>query len=129
MAPGGWREVEWEDDTEERWGRFAQSQLSALDDTIMILSRAKHTPCKLAQQKGYIYIYTDDRYIYTQIYKYIYIKWYHFAFMLLAITGPANEACNRGNRAGLCWHNTDHSHCMLCKGFLSSWTHCFQWHQ
>lgn len=51
MAPGGWREVEWEDDTEERWGRFAQSQLSALDDTIMILSRAKDTPCKLAQQK------------------------------------------------------------------------------
>lgn len=37
MAPGGWREVEWEDDTEERWGRFAQSKLSALDDTIRIL--------------------------------------------------------------------------------------------
>lgn len=51
MAPGGWREVEWEDDTEERWGRFAQSKLSALDDTIRILSRAKDTPCKLAQQK------------------------------------------------------------------------------
>lgn len=73
MAPGGWREVEWEDDTEERWGRFAQSQLSALDDTIMILSRAKHTPCKLAQQKGYIYIYTQMIDIYTHRYINIYI--------------------------------------------------------
>lgn len=35
------------------------------------------------------------------------------------------------SRASECWHNADHSHCMLCKRFPSFIpdTLCFLWHQ